>query len=259
MKLKIANLVAIQFGIFVGTMSWLVYSSLPSNEPRAAAEAQESMMPPVAREARSFEPRNPRPHTRDYAADRDRARQRDEQLQPMSQDYDEEIAPEPYANSGPDAASIGGNSLSYTTGAQEPAVAPTEYVDSPQTVAYAQPPQFIAYPAETVVFSNSRSFGNRFRSTRPRGAFNAITHRPPNGGGPHQNIYQVVPGQIPNPPSRGPIVVPGQIPNPPSRRPIVVPGQIPNPPSRRPIVVPGQIPNAPSCPPTQGFRPRGNR
>jgi hypothetical protein len=242
MKLKIANLVAIQFGIFVGTMSWLVYSSLPSNHPRSAAEMQESRGGPVATDARVFESRNRRPHTVDYAADRERERQRDEQLEPTSQDYDEEIAPQPYASSGPDAASIDGNSLSYTTVAQEPAVVPTDYVDSPQTVAYAQPTQFIAYPAETVVFSNSRSFGNRFRSPRLRRAFNSITHRPPNGGGPHQNIYQVVPGQIPNPPSRRPIVVPGQIPNPYAFQ-----------------VVPGQIPNAPSFRPTQGFRPRGNR
>ncbi len=244
MKLKIANLVSIQFGIFVGTMSWLVYSSLPPAKPRAAAEMQESTVSPVATDARVFEPRTPRPRTRDYAVDRKRARQRGEQLQPTSQDYDEEIAPQPYVNSGPEAASIGGNSLPYTTVAQESAVVPTESGDSPQTVAYAQPIQFVAYPAETVVFLNSRSFGNRSRSPRLRGAFNAITHRPPNGGGPHQNIYQVVPGQIPNPPSRGPIVVPGQI---------------PSPPSRGPIVVPGQIPNAPPCPPTQGFRPRGNR
>ena len=232
MNLKVANLIAVQLGIFIGIMSWLAYSRFPSAEPRTRERPPES----VAAFAPVFKPADQRLQAADYSADGEGAQPMAEQTAQAALDYSalaaqlyyQQIAPRRYASAGPANASIGGNSLSYTTVAQEPAAVPADYVDSPQTVAYAQPTQFIAYPAETVVFSNSRSFGNRFRSTRHPGALNATTHRRPNRAGPHQNIFEVVPGQIPNAASCPPIV-------------------------------PGQIPSAPSCRPTQGFRPRGNR
>ena len=250
MNLKVANLVAVQFGIFIGIMSWLAYSRLPSAEPRTAAGTRERRTESVKTFAPVFKPGDQRLQAVDDRADHEGPRTVAEQTAQAARDYSaltaqlyyQQIAPRRYASAGPDNASIGGNSLSYTTVAQEPAVVPADYVDSPRTVAYAQPTQFIAYPAEIVAFSNSPSFGNRCRSTRPRGALNATTHRRLNRGGPHQNVYQVVPGQIPNAPSCRPIV----------------PGQIPNAPSSQPIV-PGQIPNAPSSRPNQEFRPRGNR
>jgi hypothetical protein len=245
-NLKVANVIAVQFGIFVGIMSWLGYSRFPSAEPRTRERPPES----AAAFAPVFKPGDQRPEAADYSADREGTQPMAEQTAQAAREYSamaaqlyyQQIAPRRYASAGPDNASIGGNSLSYTTAAQEPEVVPADDVDSPQTVAYAQPTQFIAYPVETVGFSNSRSFGNRFRSARHPATPNAITHRRPNRGGPHQNIYQVVPGQIPNTPSCPPIV----------------PGQIPNAQSCRPIVA-GQIPSAPSCQSTQGFRPRGNR
>ena len=232
MNLKVANLIAVQFGIFVGIMSWLGYSRFPSAEPRTRERPPES----VAAFAPVFKPGDQRPQAADYSADREGAQPMAEQTAQAARDYSalaaqlyyQQIAPRRYASSGLENDSIMADAPSYTEMAQEPAELPPEDVAAPQTVAYAQPTQFVAYPAETVVFSNSRSFGNRFRSTRHPAALNAITHRRPNRGAPHQNIYQVVPGQIPNTPSCRPIV-------------------------------PGQIPSAPSCRPTQGFRPRGNR
>src|SRR5664279_4497850 len=49
MKVKVANLVAVQFGVLVGIASWLAYSRFESPEPRiAAAERRESPAAPAA-------------------------------------------------------------------------------------------------------------------------------------------------------------------------------------------------------------------
>jgi hypothetical protein len=229
---KIANLIAIETGILVGLMSWLIYSRFPSPEPRTQERPPDS----VVAFAPVFKPGDQRPQAADYSADREGAQPMAEQTAQGARDYSalaaqlyyQQIAPRRYASSGLENDSIVADAPSSTEMAQAPAELSPEDVAAPQTVAYAQPTQFVAYPVDTVVFSNSRSFGNRFRSTRHPGALNATTHRRPNRGGPHQNIFEVVPGQIPNAPSCRPIVA-------------------------------GQIPSAPSCQPTQGFRPRGNR
>ena len=49
MNLKVANLVAVQFGVLLGIVSWLAYSRFESAEPRiAAVEMRKSPAAPAA-------------------------------------------------------------------------------------------------------------------------------------------------------------------------------------------------------------------
>jgi hypothetical protein len=194
MNLKVANLIAVQFGIFIGIMSWLVFSRLESARPHTAAEMRESTVAPVATVAAVSERRNQRPYTVDYETDHERAQPVDEEAAPTAQEYDQEIATQRYASSGREDGSIVGVSPSYAPVDQEPAVAQPDYVPSPQIFVYAQ-------PAQIVVFSNPRRFANRFRSTFPSGALNTITHRRPDRVGPHLSGNGIVPRRNPNTPS----------------------------------------------------------
>ncbi len=69
MNLKVVNLVAIQFGMFFGIVSWLAYSQLPFGEPRTAAEVGKPMAEPVAPSASASSPMEQRSQTVDYGAD----------------------------------------------------------------------------------------------------------------------------------------------------------------------------------------------
>jgi hypothetical protein len=174
MNLKVANVIAVELAILIGLVSWMVYSRLPFAEPRTSAEIQESTTEPVATVAPILEARNEHPATVDDSADHERARRRDEQPAPTSQEYVQEIAPQPYANSGPENRVVAADSPSYAEVDQEPAVAPSNYPTSAQTVAYAQPTQVVVYPqpVQIVGFSNPRPFVNRHRSAhhpRPGG------------------------------------------------------------------------------------------
>jgi hypothetical protein len=176
MNLKVANLIAVELGILIGLMSWLVYSRFPSPEPRTAAEIQENTVAPVATVASVSEPENQRPDTADYRADRERAQPFAEQPALTSRrSAQETVAPQPYASSGLENGLIAVDSPSYAEADQEAAVGSPEYVVSPQTVVYAQ-------PAQIVVFSNPRRFANRCRSTPRHGAFNPIAHQCPDRG-----------------------------------------------------------------------------
>ena len=211
MNLKVANLIAVEFGILIGLMSWLVYSRFPSTEPRTAAEMQQSPAEP-ATVASVSDPRKQRPHTVDYRAHREQAQpvadeQPDEQAAPTAQEYEQEIAPQPYASSGREDGSVAANSPSYAEADQEPAVAQSDDLTSPQTVAYAQPTQIVVYsqPAQIVVFSNPRRFANRRRSTPRPGALMSPNHRRPDRVGPHPSEDGIVPRWNPNAPSSRPI------------------------------------------------------
>jgi hypothetical protein len=190
MNLKVANLIAVELAILIGLMSWLVFSRFPSAEPRAPAEIQESAAEPVATIAPGLETRDERPATVDYSADRERARRRDEQLAPTSQEYVPEIAAQPYANSGLENRVVAADSPSYAEVDQEPAAAPSDYPTSTQTVAYAQPAQIVVYPqpVQIVVFSNSRPFANRHRSA----SHMTMTQRRPDADDSHRSGDGVV-------------------------------------------------------------------
>jgi hypothetical protein len=226
-NLKVANLVAVQLGIFVGIMSWLVYSRFPSAEPRAAAKMQK----PTATLAPAFEPGDQRPQTVDYRVDREVAQPVIEQPAPALHQYSEaavqqfsalaakqyyqQIAPRRYVTSSPENKSVAADSVSYAAMAQEPVVVPADYGESPQPVAYVEPAQVVVYsqPAPFVVFSNPRRFARRCQPTRPPGLFAPVTHRRP---------------------GRAPCNVSGG-------------------------VLPRQKPSVPPCRPTQSFKHRGHR
>ena len=105
MNLKTANLVAVQFGMFVGMMSWLAYSRLESAEPRKV-----NSISPIS------EPAGQRPYAIDHGAGRERAKSVAEQpvsvayeysaeaVQQYSalaaQQYYQQIAPRRYASPG---------------------------------------------------------------------------------------------------------------------------------------------------------------
>lgn len=197
MNLKVANLIAIQLGIFVGIMSWLTYSRLESAEPRIATESQERAVKPVAPAARGIQADDQRPSAVDNRTDRDEAPPNTEQpAQVMQHEYSpaavqqnsalaaqlyyQQIAPQRYASSRLENASIVAKAPSYTEVEQAPAVAP-DYPEA-QTVAYVQPTQVVVYPQpQFIVFSNSRRFANRCRpASSVIGAHMATTNRRPN-------------------------------------------------------------------------------
>jgi hypothetical protein len=206
MNLKVANLIAVQFGVFLGIMSWLAYSHLPFAGPGTAAKTQESTAEPAATVAPVFKSEDQRSQAVDYRADREEAQPVVEQPAPAVHEYSaaavqqssalaakqyyQQIAPRRYASSGLENGSIAADASSYTEVAQEPEVVP-DYPAS-QTVAYVPSTQFIAYPQpQFVLFSNRHRFANRCRSTPPViGTPMASTHRcpdrgqcQPNGGG----------------------------------------------------------------------------
>jgi hypothetical protein len=193
MNLKLANLIVVQFGIFVGVMAWLVYSHLPSAKPPAAAQMQE-ITAPIATGAPGFEARNQPPSRVDYSADREQARLMAERSVSLAslQRYEQAIATEPYVNS------IPADSPSYAEVNQEPAAVPTDYLESPQTVIYTQP---------IIVFSNRRRFGDRCRSIHHPGAVNpTLTRQCPDRRNSHSSDPRIVSGPIvgtPPPPSEG--------------------------------------------------------
>jgi hypothetical protein len=193
MNLKIANLIAIQLGMFIGIMSWLAYSRLESAEPRIATELQERAVKPVAPVAPGIKSDDQRPDAVDYRADRDESQPIAEQPAPAMHQYSEaavqrysdlaaqlyyqQIAPRRYASSGLENASIVAKAPSYTEVEQAPAV--VQDYPAPQTVAYVEPTQVVVYPQpQFIAFSNSRRFANRCRPASPViGAQMARTHR----------------------------------------------------------------------------------
>jgi hypothetical protein len=203
MNLKVSNLVAVQFGIFVGIMSWLAYSQLPFAGPRITTRTPATTAEPAANITPAFKPGDQRTQTVDYRADREEAEPVVEQLAPVmhhqyspeavqqnsalaAQLYYQQIAPRRYASSGLENRSIAPVAPSSTEAEQEPAIAPAEYEAEPQTVAYSEPAQFIAYPQAFGVFSNRRRFANRCRpSPSVIGAHRANTHRRPDRSKSH--------------------------------------------------------------------------
>ncbi|HEX7517570.1 MAG TPA: hypothetical protein VF345_09820 [Chthoniobacterales bacterium] len=204
MNLKVANLVAVQFGVFVGIMSWLAYSRLePVQPPRIAAETSGRPVNSVRPSAPVVAPRSQRPHTVDYRTDRPKARPVDAEPVLTAHDYDQEIAPDPDVTSAPDEGSFVGAAPTYSQVEQEPAVASPEYVPSPQTVAYSQPTEPAEYvqPAQLVVysqpqlvvFSNAGSFGRRCRSMPHPGAPMPIAQQHPKRGESHLKTCGILP------------------------------------------------------------------
>lgn len=198
MNLKVANLVAVQFGVFVGIVSWLAYSRFESAEPRiAAVEIQKRPMNSVAAVAPISDLGSQVSRALDDGTDGEQDQSIGEQpaqaTQPhhyspeavqqymalAAQQYYQQIAPRRYASSGLENGSSVAVTPSYPEVAQEPEVAPPDY-PAPQTVAYVQPAQTVLYPepVQFVVFSNARSFARRCRPAAPfAGAHMPAAHR----------------------------------------------------------------------------------
>jgi hypothetical protein len=165
---------------------------------------EEGTMVPFATVASVSKPRSQRSHTMDYRADRERVALADEQPVPTAQEYDQEIAaPQPYADSGHEDGSISADSPTYAEADQEPTVAQSDDLTSPQTVAYAQPRQIVVYsqPAPIIVFANPRRFANRRRSTPHPNALMATNHRRPDRVGLNTSEDGILPRRNPNAPS----------------------------------------------------------
>lgn len=214
MNLKVANLVAIQFGIFVGTMSWLAYSHFESGKPpRVAEESRKGPVNSVAPVAPNepvapmADPEGPRRVPADYHAGPDRAQPVTEQPVPVvhyqyspeavqqytalaAQQYYQQIAPRPYVSSNlQDRSTV--TKTSYAKVEQElkePAPQTIAY-DEPDQIAYDEPAQFVAYaqPYPFVAYSNARSFRRHCRPTPRHGVLPPVTARSRDRRGPHLN------------------------------------------------------------------------
>ena len=205
MNVKVGNLVAVQFGILVGIVSWLAYSRFESAEPRiAAVEMRKSPAAPVAAVApisdlgsqvrRALEDdadgeqdqsigEHPAPMAQQFSAE---AVQQYTKL--AAQQYYQQIAPRRYASAGVANNSSAAVAPAYTEAAQEPAAVSSDYAEPVQTVAYAEPTQIAVYQPQFIVFSNQRRFPNRCRPALRSAGVTPIDHRRPDRGGPHQNV-----------------------------------------------------------------------
>lgn len=200
MNLKVAHLISIQFGIFIGIVSCLVFFRFEDFRPRTTPAKRERVMEraraveplsqsdeqppemgdgpdPEEAEPATEPPRTPLPN--EYspeAVERYRAE--------ATRLYYEQIAPRRPANT-----TVAAVAPAYTEVVEEPVVDQTNY-PAPETVAYVQPTQVIVYPqpVQFVVFANPRRLANRCRPASPPGALASNRHRHPDGGGMHSNI-----------------------------------------------------------------------
>jgi hypothetical protein len=201
MNLKVAHLVSIQFGIFVGIVSCLVFSRSEYFRPQAAAE----MRKPATERATTVEPMSEPEDQASDMVDDAAAPEQDDQLTgqsayPLSNEYSpeaveksmavltklyyEQIAPRRLVSSSPANTAV---ALSYTEVAQEPEVIQVED-PAPQTVAYQQPTQVVVYPqpAQFIVFPQPRRrFVNRCRPAPQTETLASNPHRRRDNGGTH--------------------------------------------------------------------------
>jgi hypothetical protein len=250
MNLKVAHLVSIQFGIFIGIVACLVFSRFELSRPRTAAERRE----PATERYAAVEPK---PVTGDELADMvdDRELEPAEPLAEQPTDampteyspeaveksmailtklYYEQIAPRRNASAIAANNSDAALAPSYTEVPQEPAAAQMDDSQA-QTAAYVQPNQVIVYPqpVQVVVFPQSRRFASRRRLALP-GALAPNSHRRRDSGGTHLNGL---------PEFESPASPSGALPGSP---------RSPGPGER-------QTTGVPNCASTQGFTPGGRR
>jgi hypothetical protein len=205
MNLKVAHLVSVQFGIFVGVVSCLMFFRFESARPRASSERRKPATERAAAAEPVFEREDQPADTVDDGAEPERAEPVTEQRAPALPNeyspeaveryralatklYYEQIAPRRTVRSSPANSSIATVAPAYTEVVEEPAVAQTNE-PAPETVAYIQPTEVIVYPqpAQFVVFSQPRRFFNRCRPAPRPGVLASNPHQRPNRGGIHLN------------------------------------------------------------------------
>ena len=202
MNLKVAHLVSIQFGIFIGIVSCLVFSRSEYFRPHAVAEMRKPATERVTTVEPISEPEDQASDMVDDAAAPEKSDQFTEQptaampteyspeaveksMAILTKLYYEQIAPRrnPSNSAATTSAAV---APSYTEVAPEPEV--VQYSEPPpQTVAYQQPTQVIIYPqpAQFVVFSQPRRFVNRCRPAPHPNALVSNSHRRRDNGGIH--------------------------------------------------------------------------
>jgi hypothetical protein len=191
MNLKVAHLIAVQFGIFIGIVICLVVLRFESANP-TAAERRELATERAVAVARMSEPEDEFADVADNGEELEPAESLAEQpAYPLPSEYSPEAAEKSmavltklyYEQIAP-RRTVSSNSAnaaaapSYAEVAQEPAV---EQMDdpAPQTVAYAEPSQLVVYsqPIPVVVFANPRRFASRCRPARHPSALASNSHR----------------------------------------------------------------------------------
>lgn len=187
MNLKVAHLVAIQFGIFIGIVICLVFSRFESARPRTPAEIRElateraAAVERMSEPADELEPAEPLTEQPTAALPTEYSPEAVEKsMAILTKLYYEQIAPRRTVSSSPANTAV---APSYTEVAEEPAV--VQYDDpAPQTVAYVQPTQFVVYPQPAVVvFSQPRRFVSRCRTAPHPSALASNSHQRRNSGG----------------------------------------------------------------------------
>ena len=195
MNLKVVNLVAIQFGIFVGIMSWLAYSQLPFARSRVTESPRSH--PATERVA------NVAPNSNDVDQESETAdRAEDEETNAITEppapvlphEYSpaavqqyaalaaqrsyQQIAPRRYASAGAGPAYVTTSAPSSAAAAPEPAAISSDYVEPLEPAAYVEPAPVVLYSQpQWVVFNNERSFRRRCRPTLSANAFPQRNHR----------------------------------------------------------------------------------
>lgn len=180
MNIKVANLIALELGILIAIMAWLAFSNRPSVKQHPVAEEQERPAGSFATVTPVLKPRNQPLYAVDYRADRAGGQLEAEEQARTVREYDQEIATEPSASSDLADDAITASSPSYAGVDQGPVVYPPDCLVLPLTQIVACP-----QPNEIIVFSNTRSFGRRHRSTpRVSGAGTMVAHRRSGRGEP---------------------------------------------------------------------------
>ena len=207
MNLKVAHLVSVQFGIFIGIVSCLLFLHFEKAGPGAASEMREPATKRVAVVEPKSEPEDERDNVADYRDEVEPAESLAEQSIPampteyspeaveksmaiLTKLYYEQIAPRRNASTVAANSSNAAVAPSYTEVAQEPdLVQPDEQPPPPQNVAYVQPTQVIVYPqpVQFISFSHPRRFVNRCRPAPHPGALASNSHRRPDRGATHLN------------------------------------------------------------------------
>jgi hypothetical protein len=202
MKLKVAHLIAVQFGIVIGIVICLVVLRFESPKPTAAemrglateraaaidrASEPHDELGDLADNREKLEPVEPLADQLSYPLPNEYSPEAAEQsMAVITKLYYEQIAPKRKASSNRANSSAADIAPSYTEAAPQPEVVQYEE-PAPQPVAYVQPTQTVVYyqPVPVVVFSNPRRFDNRCRPAPHPGSVASNSHRRSDSRGTH--------------------------------------------------------------------------
>lgn len=157
MSAKVANLIAIETGILIGILSWLVYSHLPSADPGTAVTTGEKIATPVTAAAPISEPGSQSISAAEHSADREQARLMAERAASL-QSYYLALARDAGTRPAYASQSVVADTPSYAVTEQPEAV--PEYVAPSST--------FIYYGDSVPAVIVPRHVGNRCPPTRHR-------------------------------------------------------------------------------------------